>query len=91
MPNHRGNGNRILDGRARGVHADKYSSRAPILGSGDIIMAVVQKEEIALSQSRSQSSRSQRSRSVADKSPSCSEGKLMNVEGEVCGAILAEE
>ena len=84
-----------LDGRARGINGDEYSSRARHLGSNDIIMAIVQRDEIALSQSRSLLS-SQRSQSEmisgeADRNSSEREGKLLNVEGEVCGAILMDD
>ena len=74
----------ILDGRARGINGDEYSSRARHLGSNDIIMAIVQRDEIALSQSRlSQRSQSDMISGEADRNSSEREGKLLNVEGEV--------
>ena len=51
-------------------------------------MAIVQRDEIALSQSRlSQRSQSDMISGKSDRNSSETEGKLLNVEGEVCIGI----
>ena len=77
----------ILNGRARGINCVEYSSHAR--RSGSILMAISQGEEFSVS--RQPSSRSGATSGSSGPFSSNVSGDVLNVEGEVCGALLAEQ
>ena len=78
-----------LNGWARGIDGDQYSSRVCHEGSREAVLAISQSDELQIL-SRSLDSRCDTTSGSGDISLSNKSGDVLNVEGDVCGALLVE-
>ena len=78
-----------LNGWARGIDGDQYSSRVCHEGSRGAVLAISQSDELQI-WSRSLDSRCDTTSGSGDISLSNKSGDVLNVEGDVCGALLVE-